>query len=386
MEGIKLSIGLDISKPSFCASIVLLQSDQHLKIVRSRSFSNTLKGIVSYMDWAKQTQSKYDLAMVHVMESTGVYHELLALTLYKHGEQVHVVLPNKSRKYAQALGIKTKNDKVDAKALGMLGAQQVLEVWAPMGDFFYQLRGMTRMYQSYQEHISSLNNQKEALEHGMYKQDHLIKDLTDIINTYKKVCVNIKDQIQAHLASDQQVKSKVEGICKLKGVSWLTVAVLLAETNSFLLFKNSRQLVSYSGYDVVENQSGKHTGRTKISKQGNSRIRRALFMPAFTAVTHEARFKVFYDRILASTHIPMKGYVAVQKKLLVIIYSLWKSGQAYDPHYLKSDTTGDNEQVYSSRVVLEENKIVLPDSSTIQGIQTVEKSQYMYPLGKGKYT
>ena len=51
-------------------------------------------------------------------------------------------------------------------------------------------------------------------------------------------------------------------------------------------FANQRQLVSYAagppgGYDVVENQSGNRSGKTRISKKGNSRIRRILHLPAF---------------------------------------------------------------------------------------------------------
>lgn len=49
---------------------------------------------------------------------------------------------------------------------------------------------------------------------------------------------------------------KVEQICAIKGVGVLTVAQVLAETNEFALFENQRQLVSYAGYDVVENQTG----------------------------------------------------------------------------------------------------------------------------------
>ena len=47
---------------------------------------------------------------------------------------------------------------------------------------------------------------------------------------------------------------------------------------------NQRQLVSYAGYDVIENQSGNRSGKTRISKKGNSRIRRILHLPAFNAV------------------------------------------------------------------------------------------------------
>lgn len=378
MEALKLSCGIDVSKADFHTSLVVLFKDQSIKVIRSRKFANTSKGIADYMYWYRQATKKYDLQVHHVMEATGVYHENLALQLFKSEEKVSIVLPNKAKKYIQSLGFKTKNDQVDAKALAFMGAQQKLDLWQPMGDYFYRLRTMTRTYQSYQESITALSNQIEALSHGMYKSMDIIKDLKSLIKRYEQLKVKLVGQIEEHFASNQQINTKVEGICKIKGVSMITVAVLLAETNGFVLFKNYRQLVSYSGYDVVENQSGNRKGKTKISKQGNSRIRRALLMPSFCVVKYEERFQRFFENLMTRKEKKMVGYVAVQKKLLVIIYSLWKNNQDYDPHYLnKENTTGNNEQVFSSRLFSKKTQIALSFGNAIQGIQPSKKSQYV---------
>lgn len=382
MEVLKMCSGLDVSKSEFHANLVLLLKDQRLKVIRSRVFGNNKKGIKEYLEWVRKPQSNYAIPLVHVMESTGVYHELLAFSLFKSGHVVSVVLPNKAKKYIAALGIKTKNDKSDAKALAFMGAQQVLEPWEPMGDFFYQLRVLTRMYQAYTENITALNNQIEALSHGMHRYSEVVKDIQSVIRRYKTLCAKMLKQIQEHLASDSLIQKRVTNICKIKGVSTLTIAVILAETNGFLLFKNSRQLVSYSGYDVVENQSGKHIGKTKISKKGSGRIRRALFMPAFTVVQKDKRFMEFYERIYERTRIKMKAYVAVQKKLLVVIYGLWKNKQAYSPNYLENNTTREFEPAHPSRYVLLEKSSVAQGNAT-QGIQP-EKNHRLHPLGKYK--
>src|SRR5690606_16125345 len=127
-------------------------------------------------------------------------------------------------------------------------------------------------------------------------------------------------KIQNHINSNPEVQQKVMNICKIKGIANLSLATVLAETNGFELFENAKQLVSYAGFDVVENQSGSRVGRTKISKKGNSRIRRILFMPAFTVVScKEKPFLDLYNRTFEKHGVKMKSYVAVQKKILVII-------------------------------------------------------------------
>ena len=76
-----------------------------------------------------------------------------------------------------------------------------------------------------------------------------------------------------------------------------------------------------AGYDVVEAQSGTRVGKTKISKKGNSRIRRMLHMPSLVVIQCEVKqFKDLFDRTYKKHGIKMKSYVAVQKKLLTMIY------------------------------------------------------------------
>ena len=122
----------------------------------------------------------------------------------------------------------------------------------------------------------------------------------------------------------------------VRGLSTLSIATVIAETSGFELFENYKQVVSYAGYDVVENQSGLHSGKTKISKKGNSRIRRILHMPSLTAIGSEgSSYQQLYLRIYERTGIKMKGIVAVQKKLLLTIYYLWKKNIPYNINILK---------------------------------------------------
>ena len=276
--------------------------------------------------------------------------ELRPVFIYPRFSGLSSGAQSKSKKYIAALGIKTKTDKVDAKALGRMGAEQALERWQPMGAFFYQLRSLTRHNQSLKEMRTALGNQLEAARACMYADKATIKSLTALIKTLEAQIKHSGCAITTHLHANEEVAKKVANITAIKGVGELSVAVIVGETNGFELFGSSSQLVSYAGYDVVENQSGKHSGRTKISKKGNSRIRRALHMPSLCLVTHKVKiFKDLYERTLVRHGIKMKSYVAVQKKLLHIIYTLWKRNEIFDDNYGSGSTTKDEEAVLSSR-------------------------------------
>jgi len=108
---------------------------------------------------------------------------------------------------------------------------------------------------------------------------------------------------------------------------------------------------------VIENQSGNRIGKTRISKKGNSRIRRAMFMPAFGVV--KAKQTVFYNlycRTFEKHKIKMKSYVAVQKKLLTTIYALWKKDEAFDNNYqyAEQEIKTENKKVAQNELELQQ--------------------------------
>jgi transposase len=342
---LKYALGLDISSKKINCSLSVIDTLQVVKVKASTVIANSLSGFNSLLEWLKKHQKDTTIPLVINMEATGIYYESCALFLHQQGFSVSVVLPNKAKKYMSSIGLKSKNDSIDAKGLAQMAAEQSLKLWQPLGGFFYKLRQMTRQHQSLQEQKTNVRNQLHALEFGMYRNEMVEKQLSDLIQFIDTQIETLEVVVKTHLDSDATISKKVNNICVMKGLGTTTVATILAETNGFILFENNKQVVSYAGYDIIENESGGHTGKTKISKQGNSRIRRALFMPALSVVRWKVKpFINLYERTIAMHHIKMKSYVAVQKKLLTTIYALYKSGEEFTEGYVpKKNSPGNAE-------------------------------------------
>ena len=144
----------------------------------------------------------------------------------------------------------------------------------------------------------------------------------------------IEKELKSDVKADEQLQKRVDNVCTAPGVGFTTAIGLIAETDGFTLFENRKQLVNYAGYDVIQNESGKSIhGKSKISKKGNSYIRHILYMPAMSAAKHNEQYNKLYDRIFDTTKIKMKGNVAIQRKLLLLVYTLYKNGTDFDPLY-----------------------------------------------------
>jgi len=64
-------------------------------------------------------------------------------------------------------------------------------------------------------------------------------------------------------------------------------------------------------------------------------LRKAMHMPALTAIRHDPRYKATFARLVSKHGIKMKAAVAVQRKLLELIYTLFKNKSTYENNYLE---------------------------------------------------
>jgi transposase len=342
---LKYSLGIDVSKDENQVCLSVIDDRQKVTIKGSRKFPNTLKGFEGLDHWITK-HMKLDIPLFVALEATGIYHEQLLWFLYEKDYQLSVILPNKAKNYLKAVGLKSKNDSIDAAGLARMGAEQNLPLWKPCSKQLLSLKMLTRHYERLQNLKNSMGNQLHALNHAYEAEKMVVSSLERLLKDIDKQIQKTEQQIEAVLEKDPALYEKVEMIASsIKGLGIKTVATIIAETDGFSNIRNQRQLTSYAGYDVVENQSGKRAGKTKISKKGNSHIRRALYLPALNMVRYEVKpFLALYHRIYQRSGIKMKAYTAIQRKLLLLIYTLWRKDEKYNQKYYETPGNDHNNQ------------------------------------------
>lgn len=333
MSNNKQCVGIDISKATFTACLCYLKEDGSPCYSEVQSFKNQKPGYNQLLRWVRKN-SKPDSELVFLMEATGVYYESLAHHLSAIKQTVHVVLPNTSKHYFSSLNIKTKTDRVDARVLSRFGVERAHKVWTPPNPTLLELRNITRYYVQLQEQKTSLNNIKLSKEDAHDVQRFILQSNKRLIAQIDKQLKLCKEKVEALVNSDEKLFQRISKIMTIKGVGLMTIATIVAETQGFEHVRNVKQLVSYAGYDVVQRESGSSIkGKTRISKKGNRYIRNALFFPAMVSCRFNPDLKQTYQRIIKGKPAKMIGQVAIQRKLLILIYTLWKKNQEYIVDY-----------------------------------------------------
>lgn len=339
-------VGVDIASKSLKAALARKGADDTVTCTASKKFDNTKSGFNQLVRWvASELDKDKDTPVVFLMEATGVYHEELAHHLHRIGKQVHVVLPNKFKHFAASLNMKSKTDAIDAKLLARFGVECGHRPWSPAEPVIKRMRHLSRYRVQLQE-------QKTAISNILHSKDHSNGVPAEVKQSSKKIIVMLEREIgkldkemEKVVMSDPEVASKVKDLCTIPGCAITTVAAIVAETNGFKEFDSAKQLTSYAGYDIVHNESGTSVlSRTRISKKGNRYIRHHLYLPAMSASTHISEFKALKERIKDRAKIPMKAQVAIQRKLLVLMYTLWKTDSVYEKDYHHKKVARDQAQ------------------------------------------
>ena len=329
---LRQNVGIDISKHKFDACLATIDEDGNVKFVETKQFKNSKKGFKEFIAWVEKTKIPH-LPVSFTMEATGVYHEGLAYFLHDNNKRLSIILPNKVKKYIQSLNIKSKTDKIDAKALARIGLERSLPVWKLSSKVYRKLRKLTRARARLVEFRKKLKGHLEAELHCGEPMPYIIQSIKQHIEYINQKIEELEEKIKQLVAQDKYVSKKIEKITTIPGVGFITAVTIISETQGFDNFNNLRQVWSYAGYDVVHKESGKYKGRTHISKKGNVHIRKILYCASMTIIKYSETYKNFYEKLKSRKGSGMLALVAVQRKLLGLIYTLWKNDTEFIDNY-----------------------------------------------------
>lgn len=330
---LKEVLGVDVAQKELVASLGRMYDDSSIEIYAYKVFKNNDAGIVALLKWVKLLANK-DVRVNFVMEATGVYHEKFAYYLDEKGYDVSIVLPNKISNYFRTLDIKTVTDKTCSEAIARFGLERKLDFWNRPKKVYKELKQLTRERDQIVEERAMVKNQLHAEEVEAEPNKGSVSRLKVRIKFLNKQEREIKNDIDGIINKEENLNQEIENICSIPGVGKLTAVIVLAETNGFELIRNKKQLTSYAGLDVKEKLSGTSVkGKPKISKRGNRHLRKAMYLPSLSSVKYNEAHKDLYVRIVSQSGIKMKALVAVQRKMLELIYVIHKNKTTYQENY-----------------------------------------------------
>ena len=209
-----------------------------------------------------------------------------------------------------------------------LGVDGILQIWKNA-----KLRGsgIKKAMQIVNAATNSIGLKEGLEEAGM--------ELLELIEDYElqtKRIERVNDLIK-NLCS--QIKY-VDKLLEIKGIGITTVAGFIAEVGDITRFDNAKELQKLAGLELVSNDSGKHNGKTRISKRGRKRLRYLLVQAAVSVIGKNDEFKMIHQYYTTRNANPLKkmqSLVAVACKLIRIFHVILTKGVDYDASKMLGD-------------------------------------------------
>lgn len=319
-------VGIDVAKASLEVALVRQQD------VQTTSVPNTAAGFRTLHHFLK----KRCRADVHVcMEATGMYGDGVAEWLHQHGYLVSVVNPARLKAYADSQGRRNKTDRADALLIADFCRTQQPEAWMPPAPEVKELRALLRHLDDVQQMRQQEHNRLQAGETSPVVTTQLQQHIAFL----DAQIASLKQQLDDHFDQHPPLKHQRDLLTSIPGIGNLTAGRLLAELRDIRAFESARHLAAFVGVTPRQHTSGSSVRRkSRISKQGNARLRAALYLPAVAAKRYNPLVRALAERLRARGHCEMSIIVAAMHKLLHLAYGVLKSGRPFDPHFLDAPT------------------------------------------------
>jgi transposase len=315
-------LGIDVSKQTL--DVALLKDGSK---ARHKVFSNDTAGHTAILQWLKEQGVDH----VHAcLEATGTWAEAVALALYQADHTVSLVNPARTHAFAKSQLKRTKTDKADAILIAQFCQMYQPPAWAPPVPEVQQLQGLIRRLEALAEMRKMEENRLTSGGLCAPVQESLQEHITYLEHQIEKTQRQISDHIDQH----PHLKKQSQLLQSIPGIGAATAAVLLAELGDMTQFHNARQVAAFAGLVPRIRESGTSLrGCSTLSKIGSSRLRKALYFPAITALRFNPLIKAQGLRLSGCGKNKMLIVGAAMRKLLHLAYGVLKSQQPFDVNF-----------------------------------------------------
>ncbi len=209
-----------------------------------------------------------------------------------------------------------------------VGVNKIAEEWKKEISRAVGVKRASKLYETARKSIGVRQGLKAAefqMKVLLEQYDMLISHLNDLEVQLEMLLVGIPGTSE---------------ILKIKGVGLITLATFVAEVGDIGRFETAKQIQKLAGFSLKENSSGKHKGKTTISKRGRKRLRGSLFRGVMPLVAKNNEFRELHKYYTTRQSNPLKkvqSMVLLSCKLIRIFFALLRKNVAFSAEKMMQD-------------------------------------------------
>jgi transposase len=257
------------------------------------------------------------------MESTGIYHQLLAELAREAGMRVYVLNPKRIWHAARGDGRRSKTDSIDAQVIVKFLRDHLeqLHEWTPGTPLQREIAMLERRRHRLEQHCTALRMTLRDLT-------GLVPEVQQLLDSAKALRQAIDRRIAVLAEGDEDIARSSRLLREIPAIG-PTGSVALASLFERVPFKRSDAVVAYVGMDVRAHDSGRHRGRRRLTKWGPAHLRRLVWLLGFSGA-HTKVYKTYYDALKARGMSFTEAALILGRRILRIAWAVWRTGVHFD--------------------------------------------------------
>ena len=255
------------------------------------------------------------------IEASGGYERGVIKALLKAGLPVRRINPYRLRRFAEACGIRAKNDRIDAALIARFTATmpaRPVEI-DPVVEHLAELVGARHQLV---EELTRVRNQAEHARDGEIRRLRRRQ-----ARQLEAEILRLEQRIAQTVAADPRLAAKDRLLQSVKGVGPVfshTLLALMPELGRL----GRHQAASLLGVAPFDHDSGKLKGQRAIWG-GRQSVRDVAYMAALVAARHNPVLRAFHQRLTAKGKKAKVVAVAVMRKLITILNAIVRDGKPW---------------------------------------------------------
>lgn len=315
-------VGIDVSCKTLAVAV-----RKNGKTGKAREFENSALGHLAVIKALRNAKARRVC-----LEATGTYHLDLAIALHDAGFDLMVVNPKAAKRFAEAMGTRTKTDAVDAALLAEFAERMPFEPWTRPTDQALAIRACARRLAALTSSRTQAKNQLHAARQTASMPAFLIADLEQSIAQFDAQIVNLRQQALVLIGADAQLQQSLDLLISVTGIAHASAIQILGELLVLPADMSAKQWVAMAGLDPRAHESGSSVQKKpRLSKAGNRYLRMALYMPALAASRHDPQVRAYYHHLIETRGLKkIQAVCAIMRKLLLALHGMLRSRQPFD--------------------------------------------------------
>ncbi len=341
--------GLDVGS-SVCELVVI--NDEGLRVYAAK-FSTSEHNLIVHVQEARKRCS----GELHLALEEGEMAQWIAGILRREVTRLVVCDPKRNHWIARDPG---KSDRVDAHKLAMLlKGEFVREVYHPedqdraefkrvvqhyhdmtenQADLKRQIKSKFRKYGIIPRGTRIFNSKSREASLSMLPSEHsrqMVRQLFELLDSA------VKAQKQAFKLMSPMGRSfpEVARFQEVPGIGPVWSCTFSAYIQTPQRFRNRRKLWKFCRLGVTNRQSnGEPLGYQRLDRNGVGMLKQLSYQAFCSTMKGENEFRTHYLQSLERTKDRTNARLSTQRKILAVLYGMWKRNEPYRPFGRKEET------------------------------------------------